>query len=535
MFLNLWRRMMNQYCQASRRPARPSRALGIRLRLELLEDRTMPATITWLNPVDGNWGEPAKWDLNRVPMVGDDVVIAYSGIRVEHTGADMVQSVSVSSGTLVLEGDLNVSGTLSGSGTFQFYQGTLRNATVASGTTITGTNGGGTLDNVTLNGTLDLATVTSVVAVSNGLMLDGTVNVGNSGGTTAGSMVFINTQTIGGSGSIVLGGSLSIVTLDSTLMVHGKNGVFDVVPGAGTFLNKTTIAADTAGQIALYGTWQNSNGGFKADTGATLEIHATVTNLDTLTLSGAGQVKLFGGTIIGGTINGGTLTGTPSGGTLNGVTFYGDLDLTTGNSSLTNTGDYSNAGYVTIGSGSTFTVGGNYTQTGGTTTLNGGTLTVAGNYVQTDGTTKLNGGTLAGGNPGTLVDIQGGILTGKGLISADVQNAAQMIIGDDTLMVGILTINGNFTQTAAGTLAAKVGGFTTAGVDFDRLALTAGHSATLDGTLQVTLINGYAPTTGDSIQIMTFASETGTFAALTGDGSLFTDTYEPGDVKLVAN
>jgi hypothetical protein len=49
------------------------------------------------------------------------------------------------------------------------------------------------------------------------------------------------------------------------------------------------------------------------------------------------------------------------------------------------------------------------------------------------------------------------------------------------------------------------------------------------------LINGYTPTTGDSISIMTFDSATGTFAALTGDGSLFTDTYDPGDVKLVAN
>jgi hypothetical protein len=51
----------------------------------------------------------------------------------------------------------------------------------------------------------------------------------------------------------------------------------------------------------------------------------------------------------------------------------------------------------------------------------------------------------------------------------------------------------------------------------------------------VTLINGYTPTTGDSIPIMTFASETGTFATLTGDGPLFTDTYEATDVRLVAN
>jgi hypothetical protein len=66
--------------------------------------------------------------------------------------------------------------------------------------------------------------------------------------------------------------------------------------------------------------------------------------------------------------------------------------------------------------------------------------------------------------------------------------------------------------------------------------LSTGHTATLDGTLQVTLINGYTPTTGYSISIMTFDSETGMFAALTGDGSLFTANYDdPTDVKLVAN
>jgi hypothetical protein len=80
----------------------------------------------------------------------------------------------------------------------------------------------------------------------------------------------------------------------------------------------------------------------------------------------------------------------------------------------------------------------------------------------------------------------------------------------------------------------KVGGFTNPGVDSDQLKLTDGHHATLDGTLQVTLINGWTPTTGDTVVVMTFDSETGTFT-VTGDGSLFTDTYEPWDVKLVAN
>src|SRR6266852_3827053 len=43
--------------------------------LERLEDRTVPATITWNNAAGGNWATPGNWDLNRAPTTGDDVVI----------------------------------------------------------------------------------------------------------------------------------------------------------------------------------------------------------------------------------------------------------------------------------------------------------------------------------------------------------------------------------------------------------------------------------------------------------------------------
>jgi hypothetical protein len=181
-------------------------------------------------------------------------------------------------------------------------------------------------------------------------------------------------------------------------------------------------------------------------------------------------------------------------------------------------GAFSNAGNVTIEVGSTLTVSGIYTQTAG--------------MGQTRTQTTLNGGTLTSTS---LVDIQADTtLAGTGTINGNLRNAGLLTIGDDTTTVGILTINGNFTQTSAGTLAVKVGGLTTAGSDFDQLVLSPGFQATLDGTLQVTLINGYTPTTDDSVMIMTFDSATGTFAHLTGDGPLFMDTYDPTDVTLIA-
>jgi hypothetical protein len=49
------------------------------------------------------------------------------------------------------------------------------------------------------------------------------------------------------------------------------------------------------------------------------------------------------------------------------------------------------------------------------------------------------------------------------------------------------------------------------------------------------LTGGYTPTTGDSFPVLTFVSETGRFATLAGDGVLFTATYDPMAVVLVAN
>jgi len=57
--------------------------------------------------------------------------------------------------------------------------------------------------------------------------------------------------------------------------------------------------------------------------------------------------------------------------------------------------------------------------------------------------------------------------------------------------------------------------------------------ATLDGTL--TVINGFQPDSGDSFQIMTFGSRSGTFATINGDGPSFEARYNDTDLNLVAN
>ena len=90
----------------------------------------------------------------------------------------------------------------------------------------------------------------------------------------------------------------------------------------------------------------------------------------------------------------------------------------------------------------------------GTLALQGGDLSITGTYTQdAGGNTELNNHTLTatGG-----VNIAGGSLSGQGKIVADVTNAGLILPGGD--FTGILTIQGNYTQKAAGMLDITIGG-----------------------------------------------------------------------------
>lgn len=166
----------------------------------------------------------------------------------------------------------------------------------------------------------------------------------------------------------------------------------------------------------------------------------------------------------------------------------------------------------------------------GTVEVLSGTLRFSSSYTQTSGATILNGGALAST---TTLNIQGGSLSGFGTITANVSNAGTVAPG---LSPGILTISGNYTQTSGGLLNIEIGGLT-AGSQFDQLHITG--SATLDGTLNLRLINGFTPNAGDSFQIMSFRSRTGNLATINGldigGGLLFQVNFSTGDLTLSAS
>src|SRR5207245_2228118 len=78
-------------------------------------------------------------------------------------------------------------------------------------------------------------------------------------------------------------------------------------------------------------------------------------------------------------------------------------------------------------------------------------------------------------------------------------------------------------------------GGTTPGTQFDRLAVSG--AASLNGTLNVTRINGFTVTAGDQFQIMTFGSRTGDFAVKNGfnlgTGLFFTEQFQSASLTLI--
>src|SRR5438445_6233450 len=101
------------------------------------------------------------------------------------------------------------------------------------------------------------------------------------------------------------------------------------------------------------------------------------------------------------------------------------------------------------------------------------------------------------------IDNEGGTISGTGTLKGTVINAGQVNPGGSELP-GILTVTGDYTQTAAGVLNLEIGG-PSVGNQYDRLAISG--AATLDGTCNVSLINHFQPEPGrDAFRVLTCAT-----------------------------
>jgi hypothetical protein len=269
------------------------------------------------------------------------------------------------------------------------------------------------------------------------------------------------------------------------------------------------------------------------------------------TLTGPGTIIMLPGSIMTFT-NGGNRSITQQTINNSGTLLWGDGDnvtldggavfnnLTNGVFDVTNNGAMAfdtNSTFINYGlfeqpSGSGMTAIGVFTNYG-TVRLQSGTVSFGYGYNQMAGTTSLAGGNLSGA---PNVSIFGGALQGQGtIIGGDAQPG--VFNGGTFTLTGLLKIlSASFGQASGATLNIALGG-TNVGNGYGQLNIAGG--ATLDGTLNITLTNGFRPQPGDSFQVLTCNyAVNGSFATINGlnlgAGLTLQPVYTATNLTLIA-
>jgi hypothetical protein len=155
--------------------------------------------------------------------------------------------------------------------------------------------------------------------------------------------------------------------------------------------------------------------------------------------------------------------------------------------------------------------------------------------------------------PGTSLELLGALLVNNGQINGPVNiNYGALAKGSGSYTAvsvfdggkfapgtspGQVTISSTYTQTDGSTLLAELGG-TSKGAQYDSLAVTG--AANLDGTLDVSLINGFVPSSGNSFEVLhANGGITGAFSQVSlpplGAGLAWNVVYSNVSVTLQVN
>jgi hypothetical protein len=475
----------------------------------------IPAAIvtnSWKSAVSGDWDTASNWSLGHVPTAMEDAVINLPGTyTVTHSlnDADAVNSlVSVVPFTFSA-GSLNVTTTVQVDNTFTLNGGTLINGTVLAGTSgqgVIATSSGGTLNDVTLNGNLNLTSIDAFLTITNGLTLNGTATLGGDA-----YLGFSGTQTLGGTGAVLFD-STSYPYYYNALVLTESNTTLTIGTGM-TIEGGTTVGvgySQIGGFDSAFGVGSNSGtqindlGTIKATVNGTLTLAGTFTGSQTLD-STNGAVVLTG-TLANDSLtcaSGSVLTITPSGATLSDVVLNGNLNLTSVNAFLTITNGLTLNGTATLD-------GDAYLGFSGTQTL-GGTGAVL--FNSTSYPYYYNALVLTQSNTtltiGTGMTIEGGTTVGVGYSQIGGFDSAFGIGSNSGTQIDNL---GTIEATANGTLT---------------LAGTFTGSQTLDSTNGAVVLTGVLA--NDSL-----TCANGSALTIISSGAILSDVVLTGNLNLTA-
>jgi hypothetical protein len=511
--------------------------------------------------------------------IGGSGTLLFSGATATVGVPINVATLSVTGGTATLNAAAAADafsmngGTLGGSGTL-----TLTNGGNWSGGTMSGsgTTANPSSKTLSINGAVTLSgrTLQNAGTLSVNSAISGSGTIDNQGTVSAGAGATINAP-MNNNGQVSTNAILSLGgsgTHNGTFTANGLGSTVDFSGGTQTVAG--TLAGTgkfrfSGGHTTVTGTWSGNRidvagGNVALNSDGSLPSLA----LSAGTLTGSGNLTVSGpATWSGGTIDGSgaltfdsgvtvTMPGTSGPSTLSralankgtirftaaangllvdGVAIHnsGTFDIQSSQpiTATPGTPPFANSGTLKRSAGATLMQFGVPLTNNGQVQIETGTMQFSDAYVQSSGTTTvLAGATL---QTSTLA-LNSGILGGNGTVLGAVNNQASVAPGASP---GTLTIDGNYVQGPSGSLGIQLGG-TTAGTQYDQLVVTG--SVTLAGTLNVSVVNGFTPTVGNTFQILTFGSRANsstftTMNGLTGTGTTLVPTFSSADLQLITN
>jgi hypothetical protein len=561
---------------AKRRPFRKTTEGHRKPSVELLEDRVVPATVSWNSPNGGDWNNPNNWVGGKLPVAGDTAVIAdLNQGAIVHYSAQVtpvaLASVSIqSAGVLELDAStLNTASLTVAIGTkFLLDGGTLANADVQSNSVVTLTTGGGTLAGIileafaTIDGTQPTGPgQTNTAIVTGGLTLNApgtnsaSVNLG--GLNSSAQLFFRGTQILGGTGGTVnVGGAANnellaepdpaagnvpaTLTVGTNVNINAGGGVIGGLNPATDSLVIDSSLGVSNGTVHLQGRITNS-GVFSATTAAaTLEVDpgSTLTNFDPNT-STLGGVPAPGVSSVRFNVGGrfafpGANIATDM--VIIDLTGSGRITDSNGNNGLSNLSAIGAGADLLLGQGASLTLGGDLANMGNVALGDGagpGSLTVNGSLTESGvgSNLLLDNSTLT---VGSSVNLEGGSLFGgAGTVNGNVNNNGVFSLGVGNNS-GKIQINGNYTQSSGGNFNENIRGSGAAGTGFDQLVVSG--TASLAGKIFLNVLNNFVPTSSELFPFLLFSSSTGDFGvkngfAVNGVG-VFGETFTPTSLSL---
>jgi parallel beta-helix repeat protein len=393
----------------------------------------------------------------------------------------------------------------------------------ASGTaTITNSTVSGNSGGVSGVGGINLVLVTAAVknctisgntaSSSNG----GGVNIGSSSAVTLTNCTITNNSVPAGLGGGIRSGSLTDFTLINTIVV-GNTGSGGVADDANFSSGSTKTANYSVVGVQLgTGTWTNSNStigtsgspavvnlGPLANNGGPVQTRRILASTPELAIDKGVNASLTSDSRGAARVmDDGAITNAPGGnGSDRGAYEIGNYVWTGGSSAGFSTGTNANwaDGAAPPTSVTVYVLEGPVTNepvVTTNTTMNNVIIGGARTLTVNSGNTLTVSGTLT--NNGTI--------KGNGIIAnASFINTGIIAPGNSP---GLLSLTGNYTNTN-GNIAIELAGTGVAGTNYDQYAVSG--SATLGGTLTLSLISGYTPLANDQFTIMTYGSKSGTF------------------------